>query len=266
MRGVFVIANWGVDEPETMATSKVDKWAAMAKEKKAASITPQSSNSNDVGFLATHHQLQPVPKIDGTSQVKCTPCRTWGWTCNRLTPDDPCESCKKRKLNCTPGDPKLPPKCINCRRRHCNGQIPCDYCSKQGLECRPPCESRQSVKDELSSHSDLTVANKLKGAPRQKKQLATSTAHDELINPAPKQQQEPNHTRETAHLFNNAGLLIPSIPGIDPVTERLFDKGEIMSLGQSCARDNYYPDGEPLGGSFLLESSSEKKGKRELEN
>lgn len=70
----------------------------------------------------------------------------------------------------------------------------------------------------------------------------------------------------TAHLFNNAGLLIPSIPGIDPVTERLFDKGEIMSLGQKHERDSYYPKGEPIGGSFILEYSSEKKQKRDYEN
>lgn len=124
-----------------------------------------------------------------------------------------------------------------------------------------------------SSHSDLPVANKPNmtptATPRQKAQLAPFAAQNQRITPFPKQQQQklrrrkgprrPTHNRETAFLFNNAGLLIPSIPGIDPVTERLFDKGEIMSLGQSPARDNYYPNGEPVGGSFILEYSNEKK-------
>ena len=131
-----------------------------------------------------------------------------------------------------------------------------------------------------SSHSDLPVANEPyvtpTTTPRHKKRLVTFAAQDERITPAPKQQQQkvrrrrgprrPTHNRETAILFNNAGLLIPSISGIDPVTERLFDKGEIMSLGHSRACDNYYPNGEPVGGSFILEFSDEKKQKRDYEN
>ena len=69
------------------------------------------------------------------------------------------------------------------------------------------------------------------------------------------------HDNDTAHLFNNAGMLMPSIPGIDSVTERLFDQGEIMSLGQSRSHNGYYPDGEPRGGTFLLYHSSEEKRK-----
>ena len=76
----------------------------------------------------------------------------------------------------------------------------------------------------------------------------------------------PGHTENTAHLFNSAGLLIPSIPGIDSVTERLFDKGEIMSLWTSRSHDGYYPDGEPVGGSFLMENSNAKKRKRDGES
>ena len=56
---------------------------------------------------------------------------------------------------------------------------------------------------------------------------------------------------------------MPSIPGIDSVTERLFDRGEIMSLGPSRAHDSYYQDGEPRGGSFLPDHSREKKRKRD---
>ena len=85
-----------------------------------------------------------------------------------------------------------------------------------------------------------------------------------LLRP-PKKPRKPRHNEETAHLFNNAGELIPSIPGIDAVTERLFDQGLIMSLRASLARDSYYPNGEPQGGSFVLGSSEEKKRKRDGE-
>lgn len=73
------------------------------------------------------------------------------------------------------------------------------------------------------------------------------------------------HTESTAHLFNNAGNLIPSIAGIDSVTERLFDKGEIMSLRPPRSNDGYYPDGEPVGGSFLMEHWNARKRKRDNE-
>lgn len=56
---------------------------------------------------------------------------------------------------------------------------------------------------------------------------------------------------------------MPSIPGIDSVTERLFDKGEIMSLRPPRPNDGYYPDGEPRGGSFLMDYSNEKKRTRD---
>ena len=74
------------------------------------------------------------------------------------------------------------------------------------------------------------------------------------------------HNEYTAHLFNNAGEVIPSIPGIDPVTERLFDQGVIMSLGPLRAQDTYYPDGEPPVGSFVLESCNGKKRKGDSGN
>ena len=55
---------------------------------------------------------------------------------------------------------------------------------------------------------------------------------------------------------------MPSIAGIDSVTERLFDKGEIMSLRASGSNDDgYYPEGEPVGGSFLMENWNGKKRK-----
>ena len=85
-----------------------------------------------------------------------------------------------------------------------------------------------------------------------------------LLRPS-KKPRRITHDEETAHLFNNAGKLIPSIPGIDAVTERLFDKGLIMSLRPSLPRDSYYPNGEPQGGSFILGNSEEKKRKRDGE-
>ena len=75
--------------------------------------------------------------------------------------------------------------------------------------------------------------------------------------------KKPQHNEDTAHLFNNAGNVIPSIVGIDPVTERLFDKGLIMSLRPSRAPDGYYPNGELKGGSFIIENSDNKKRKRD---
>ena len=115
----------------------------------------------------------------------------------------------------------------------------------------------------------------------QKDSLTTSIARDEVVSPAckrpdprllkPKQRRQyklrklPNHNELTAHLFNNAGYLIPSIPGIDPVTERMFDQGKIMSLGPSRSYEYYYPEGGPLGDSFLLDHTRHKKRKREGE-
>ena len=99
--------------------------------------------------------------------------------------------------------------------------------------------------------------------PKRRKIFATPSSRNESPTQAQKQkkprQQKPRKSRQpahdvyTAHLFNNAGMLIPSIPGVDAVTERLFDQGKIMSLGQSRPNDNYYPGGEPRGRSFLLE-------------
>lgn len=104
-------------------------------------------------------------------------------------------------------------------------------------------------------------------------QFATPISRDESITPTRARQQpesrerkklrRPTHDGYTANLFNNAGYLMPSIPGIDSVTERLFDKGEIMSLRPPRSNDGYYPDGEPVGGSFLMDLSSEKKRKRD---
>lgn len=94
-----------------------------------------------------------------------------------------------------------------------------------------------------SDHSDLSEANKLDvtstTTPSQGKHLVQTTY------PAPRRRVRV-HDKENAHLFNNAGVLIPSIPGIDSATERSFDKGEIMSLGQSRYRDN--TSGKPIGG------------------
>lgn len=94
-----------------------------------------------------------------------------------------------------------------------------------------------------------------------------------IITPASKQKQpiprKPrkskriNHDEYTAHLFNNAGRFMPSIPGIDSVTERLFDRGEIMSLEPSRSHENYYTDGEPRGGSFIVGQPCERKRKRD---
>ena len=105
--------------------------------------------------------------------------------------------------------------------------------------------------------------------------FATPVSRDESITPTsarqqlgsrePKKLRRPTHDDYTAELFNNAGYLMPSIPGIDSVTERLFDKGEIMSLRPPSSHDGYYPDGEPRGGSFLMDLSSQKKRKRDDE-
>lgn len=125
-----------------------------------------------------------------------------------------------------------------------------------------------------SSHSEKPAMASTKTL-RQAKSLATPIARDESITSARKQRQsrsqkpktprQPKRDWYTAHLFNNAGVLIPSIPGIDSVTERLFDQGEIMSLGPSRSHDNYYPDGGPVGGSFLMDDSRPKKCKRDDE-
>ena len=137
-----------------------------------------------------------------------------------------------------------------------------------------------------SSPSDTPVvkrpALRLIVKPKPRVRFATPPPRDQPITPisvpitpiSVQQQPRPRerrkcrigHTENTAHLFNGAGFLIPSIPGIDPVTERLFDKGEIMSLRPSRSNDGYYPDGEPVGGSFLMENSNAKKRKRNDEN
>lgn len=133
---------------------------------------------------------------------------------------------------------------------------------------------------DVSSHKTTPIANRPattptttpdKGSP-----VATLATPHEPVTPARKQQQPTSkkpkksrqigHDETTAPLFNNAGVLMPSIPGIDSVTERLFDKGEIMSLGRSRSHDSYYPGGEPQGASFLLNDSSQKKRKRDDEN
>ena len=128
-----------------------------------------------------------------------------------------------------------------------------------------------------SSHRNPSVINKpilrLTTTPKQGRSLITPALREEPVIPTRKQQQtrsrkpakrrQTGHCENTAHLFNNAGLLIPSIPGVDPVTERLFDQGKIMSLGPSRSHDGYYPDRKPRGGSFLLDQSSEKKRKRD---
>ena len=109
--------------------------------------------------------------------------------------------------------------------------------------------------------------------PKPRVRFATPPSRDEPTTP-PSVQQQPRppmirregHNENTAHLFNNAGIRYPSIPGIDSVTERMFDKGEIMSLRPSRCRDGYYPDGGPVGGSFLMENSNGKKRKRAGEN
>ena len=128
-----------------------------------------------------------------------------------------------------------------------------------------------------SSPRDTSIINKpilrLTTTPKQARPLATPVLREEPVTPTRKQQQttsrmpaklrQTGHCENTAHLFNNAGLLIPSIPGVDPVTERLFDQGKIMSLEPSRSQDGYYPDGKPRGGSFLLVHSSKKKRKRD---
>ncbi|KAL9130712.1 MAG: hypothetical protein Q9175_006954 [Cornicularia normoerica] len=174
-----------------MAMSKVDKWAAMAAERQAATVVSTFNDPNEVGPSA-------APNLTGVTAS------TVG----------------------TPG------------------------------------------------HSDAPVVNKravtpiTKSTPR--RPFVTPTACDDSVKLAPKQQQprsrkpkgavrQPKHDEGTAHLFNNAGVLMPSIPGIDSVTERLFDQGEIMSLRPSRSHDSYYPDGEPHPHSFLLDHSDGKK-------
>ena len=116
-----------------------------------------------------------------------------------------------------------------------------------------------------------TPASTPTSTPSQRGFFAPPMSHDEPVtlireqrqpgSRKPRRSRQIKHDEDTAHLFNNAGMLMPSIPGIDSVTERLFDQGKIMSLGQSRSHDGYYPDGEPRGGSFLLYHSSEEKSK-----
>ena len=129
-----------------------------------------------------------------------------------------------------------------------------------------------------SSQGDTTIIKKpaLRLFVKPKKvHFATSLSNDEPVTPTRAQpqatarvrkKQRPPHNEITAHLFNNAGLIIPSLPEIDSVTERLFDKGEIMSLRPPRSHDGYYPDGEPIGGSFLMDHSNAKKRKRSDES
>ncbi len=193
-RSGFSIASLLVEEPESlMASRKVDKWAAMAAEKQAATATSTSNNPNDGGPLATHN----ANGVTGSEVDKSNP--------------------SDRPVNVKPDvTPTTPPK--------------------QGKPLGTPAASDKSV------------------TPVRKQQLPRSRK--------PIVYRRPTHAEKSAYKFNNAGVLIPSIPGIDPVTERLFDKGQIMSLGPSRSHDCYYPNGEPVGGSFLLDNSSEKKGKR----
>ena len=112
--------------------------------------------------------------------------------------------------------------------------------------------------------------------PKQGKSLGTPAASDKSVTPVREQRlprlrepiksRQPTHVEKTAYKFNSAGVLIPSIPGIDSVTERLFDKGEIMSLGPSRSHDSYYPNGEPEGSSFLVDNSSKRKRNRDDES
>ncbi|KAF6221936.1 hypothetical protein HO133_001904 [Letharia lupina] len=197
-RSALSIASLLADEPEAFVVmNKVDKWAAMAAEKQAATVASMSNKSNGIGTLATHIPTPVTASIMDTSSRKDT-------------------SVVKKPAK----SPTTAPK--------------------QGSTLAIPAARDQFV----------TLAGK-QPEPRPQK---------------PRKRRAPNHGRDTAHLFNNAGVLMPSIPGIDIVTERLFDKGEIMSLGPSRSHDSYYPVGEPLGGSFLLDHSSDKKRKRDNEN
>ncbi|CAD6567570.1 MAG: hypothetical protein ASARMPREDX12_000534 [Alectoria sarmentosa] len=133
---------------------------------------------------------------------------------------------------------------------------------------------------DVSSHKTTPIANKPASMPTATPEKGSphatpATPHEPVIlarkqkqptSTKPKKSRQIGHDETTAHLFNNAGVLMPSIPGIDSVTERLFDKGEIMSLGRSRSQDSYYPGGEPQGGSFLLNDSSQKKRKRDDDN
>lgn len=180
-----------------MAMRKVDKWAAMAAEKQAATVTSTSSNFNDDRPLGTHNaNAVTASKVDKSSH------------CDTLVVDKP-------------------------------GAMPTTTPKKGGSLATP-----------AASDESVTPARQLL-QPRLRK---------------PRKHRRPTHNQNAAHQFNNAGFLMPSIPGIDSITERLFDKGEIMSLGPSRSQDSYYPDGEPNGGSFLLDGSSEKKRKRDDQN
>lgn len=74
-------------------------------------------------------------------------------------------------------------------------------------------------------------------------------------------QRRHNYDEDKANQVDSAGLLIPSILGVDSVTERVFDQGKFMSLGPPRSHDSFYLDGEIVGGSFLLDRSSLNKRK-----
>lgn len=132
------------------------------------------------------------------------------------------------------------------------------------------------VDSTLTTSKDMVVdksAFKPTTTPRHGKSLAMLQSRNDSATLVRKQKQPRSrkrkkpkqfikHTDETAHLFNSAGFLMPSIPGIDSVMERLFDHGEIMSLGVRL-HDSYYPHGEPQGGSFLPDQSGTKKRKKD---
>ena len=133
---------------------------------------------------------------------------------------------------------------------------------------------------DTSSYTTTPMSNKSAMTPttttKKARPFATLKIRDESVIPASKQKQPRSrkpqqrkritHDEDTAHLFNNAGVLMPSIPGIDSVTERLFDRGEVMSLGPSRSHNNYYPNGEPHGGSFILGHPCDKKRKRDSQS
>ena len=138
-------------------------------------------------------------------------------------------------------------------------------------------------KGELTSNSDQPVVDQSAVAPittsKQRRPFAEHAAREKSVTLAckerqprsqkpktPKYHKQPKRDWNTAQLFNNAGELMPSIPGIDSVTERSFDQGKIMSLRPPRLHDGYYPNGEPVGGSFLMDNLVAKMRKSDDEN
>ena len=270
----FGLASSFEDEPGARkAMSKVDRWAAMAR-KQAANDISTSNNGNGAASPSTYESTVPESTMDNYSDTAVTKKPALKLTIKPkpavrfVTPpsrEEPVTPSKAEDWTAAAGNQT---ETVISTSNNLNGaESPAPYNSTA---------PRSIMKKYSDSPIAIKPALKLTIKPKQTVRFVIPPSREEPVTPARVQQplrlqepikfRSPSHTENTAHLFNSAGFLIPSIPGIDSVTERLFDKGEIMSLRPPRSNDGYYPDGEPCGGSFLMEYSNQKKRKRDDEN